>query len=293
MRNGAQPLQPDLRGGTFDRVNGAEELVDFLRIVVGLERNQAVAYDLQMLFGFRLEKLQNLVWHFIIRRKRVEVGPGWSGGRGFFRLLGFDMRWSLGLRKVERWWLDRERKAIALLERGDVFEIFLTRVADFQKIGFEQRDAVRKKFRQRPMEVFTKRRIERVLKHVRKFTGDFGESWKAVAGGSSAKRVRGNVKPLKIFVLRRNVLQHTHVFSQVLQVLGGFLEEDFDGFAVRSVRRVHTRPSVTSSGLSNSSAVGFRYKMQSFSTIAWNFTGIFEIDSECPRKRYPPGSSVS
>src|SRR5438105_15776140 len=119
MRNGAQPLQPDLRGGTFDRVNGAEELVDFLRIVVGLERNQAVAYDLQMLFGFRLEKLQNLVWHFIIRWKRVEVGPGWSGGRGCFRLRGCDMRWSLGLRGVEGWWRDRAGKARALVEGGE------------------------------------------------------------------------------------------------------------------------------------------------------------------------------
>src|SRR5438270_13303119 len=148
------------------------------------------------------------------------------------------MRWSLGLRKVERRWLGRERKAIALLERGDVFESFLSRVADFQKIGFEQRDAVRKKFRQRPMEVFTKRRIERVLKHVRKFAGDFGEPWKAVAGGSSAKRVCSNVKLLKIFVLRLNVLQHAHVFSQVLQLLCGFLYVDIVGFSVWLVRCV-------------------------------------------------------
>ena len=66
MRNGAQPLQPDLRGGTFDRVNGAEELVDFLRIVVGLERNQAVAYDLQMLFGFDFESLAELLQKFLV-----------------------------------------------------------------------------------------------------------------------------------------------------------------------------------------------------------------------------------
>src|SRR5262249_22927847 len=122
---------------------------------------------------------------------------------------------------------------------------------------------------------------------------DFGKAGKPIACGGSSQRVGGNIKAFEVLVLRLDILQHPNVFPQVLQMLRGFLEEDFDGFAIRSVPRAHARPSVTSSGLSNSSAVGFRYRIQSFSTMAWNFTGIFEIDSECPRKRYPPGSSVS
>ena len=41
-------------------MNGAEELIDLLGIVVALKRNQAIADDLQVFFRFRLEKLQNL-----------------------------------------------------------------------------------------------------------------------------------------------------------------------------------------------------------------------------------------
>src|SRR5690242_8600991 len=132
------------------------------------------------------------------------------------------------------------------------------------------------------MQVLAQRSIQSVLKHVRKFSSNLGESRKTVACGSSAQCMSSNVKTFEVLVLRRDVLQHADVFPQVLQVLGGFLEEDFDGFARGNA---HARPSVTSSGFSNSSAVGLRYKMQSFSTIAWNLTGIFEIDSECPRKR--------
>ena len=67
--------------------------------------------------------------------------------------------------------------------------------------------------------------------------------------------MRGNVKTFEVLVLRRDVLQHANVFPQILQVLGRFLEDDLDGFALRSA---HARPSVTNSGFSNSPAVGFR-----------------------------------
>ena len=77
-------------------------------------------------------------------------------------------------------------------------------------------------------------------------------------------------------------LQDAHILAQILQVLGSFLKEHLDGFAVRECSRASLRHS---SDFCNSSAVGLRYKMQSFNTMAWNFTGILEMDSEWPRKR--------
>src|SRR5258708_34671062 len=105
---------------------------------------------------------------------------------------------------------------------------------------------------------------------------------KSIARRSAVQRVSRDVTPFQVFSARLNVLKHAHVLPQALQVLRGFLEEYLDGFAVQ---RTHARPSVTSSGFCNSSAVGFRYRMQSFKTMAWNFTGILEIDSEWPRNR--------
>ena len=61
MGNRAKTLQSHLRSGTLHGVNRAEELVDLFGIVVALKRNQAIAHDLQMFFGFRLEEFQNLV----------------------------------------------------------------------------------------------------------------------------------------------------------------------------------------------------------------------------------------
>ena len=77
--------------------------------------------------------------------------------------------------------------------------------------------------------------------------------------------MRSDIKPLEIFFARLDFLKHSDVFPQILQVLRCLLEENFDGFAIR---RAHARPSATSSGFINSSAVGLRYKIQSFSTIA-------------------------
>src|SRR5208337_58880 len=119
-------------------------------------------------------------------------------------------------------------------------------------------------------------------KNVSELGGNFREARKAVTGGSSAERVRGNVEALEIFAPGLDFLKNADVLPQILQVFGSFLEEGLDGFAIG---HTHARPSVTSSGFCNSSAVGLRYKMQSFKTMAWNFTGILEMDSEWPRKR--------
>src|SRR5712692_7386977 len=117
---------------------------------------------------------------------------------------------------------------------------------------------------------------------MREFSRNLRESGKSIARRGTAECVRRNIKPLQILVAWLDLLKDTRILPQILQVLRGFLEEHLDAFAVN---RAHARPSVTSSGFCSSSAVGLRYRMQSFKTIAWNFTAIFEIDSECPRKR--------
>src|SRR5207237_4464703 len=110
------------------------------------------------------------------------------------------------------------------------------------------------------------RRVECVLKYVRKFSYDFREARKSIACRSAAQGVGRDIQTFEVLMFRLDVLQHTDVFPEILQMLRGFLEEDFDGFAVR---RAHARPSVaSSSGFSNSSAVGSRYNMQSFNTMA-------------------------
>ena len=77
--------------------------------------------------------------------------------------------------------------------------------------------------------------------------------------------MRRNVEALHVFALGRNFLEDADILPQILQMLRSFLEKEFHGFAVWSA---HARPSATSSGFNSSSAVGLRYKMQSFNTMA-------------------------
>ena len=183
--DGAQPFQPDLRRGALDRVNRAEQLVNFLGIVVGLEGNQAIADDLQMLFGLGLEKLQNLVGHFVVRWKRVKIRPGCSGRSRLRGILHGNLGRRFGVCQIKRGRLGRKREAIAVLEGGNILGIFVPGVADFQQVGFQQRNAVGKKLGERAVEVFAQRRVERILKHVSKFSGDFREARKAITCRSS------------------------------------------------------------------------------------------------------------
>jgi hypothetical protein len=44
--------------------------------------------------------------------------------------------------------------------------------------------------------------------------------------------VRRNVKALKVFTARSNFLEHADVFTQVLEVLRSFLEENFGSVAI-------------------------------------------------------------
>ena len=172
-------FKPDLRRRTFDGVNGAKEAVDFFRIVVAFERKQAVADDLEMLFCFGLEKFQDFVGDVIVRGQGVEIGTCEAGlrrsgilrcGREVADRLRSD---GIGHAEIERRRLWRKRKAIAFLESGNIFAIFLTGVADLDEAGFEQRDAVGQEFCDRAVEIVAKRGVQRILKHVREFAGDF------------------------------------------------------------------------------------------------------------------------
>ena len=81
MGDGTETLEAYLRGGTLYRVNGAEEAIDFLGIVVAFEGDEAIADDLQMLFGFRLEEFEDFGTDFVVGWQRIEIGAGESGLR--------------------------------------------------------------------------------------------------------------------------------------------------------------------------------------------------------------------
>src|SRR5882757_3326487 len=116
------------------------------------------------------------------------------------------------------WGLRWECKAIALFEYGNIINILFASIADFQKIRFQKRNAIRQKLRQWPMQIAAERCIQRVLENVCQLSGYLGESREAIAGRSTAQRVRRNVKPVQILVPRVDVLKHTDVFPQILQV---------------------------------------------------------------------------
>src|SRR5262249_14149092 len=136
-------------------MNCAKQLVDLFWIVIALKRKQAIAHDLQMLFGFRLEELQNLCRDFVVFRQRIKIGTRRRRNNFWFFLT--DQR-GCGIgargRKIQWRWLDGERKAIPLLERGNVLNVFLARVADLEEVSLQNRNAVRQKFRKWPVQVF-------------------------------------------------------------------------------------------------------------------------------------------
>ena len=218
-----------------------------------------------MFFGFGLEEFQNLIWDFIIGGQRVEIRASGVLLVGLRRMLLDGLLVNSLLPIIQRRGFGGECETIALLEPCDVFKAFFTSVADLEQVGFEDRNSVGKKFRERPVQIVPQRGIHRILENVCQLARNLGEAWKAVTRRSAAQRVRRDIQTLEILAPWLDVLQHADVFPQILQVLRGFLEEDFDSFAVGNA---HARPSVTSSGFCNSSAVGLRYRMQSFSTMA-------------------------
>jgi len=134
-------------------VNGAKEFIDLLRIVVAFQRNKAIADDLEVLFRFRLEEFKDLVRHFFVQRQRVKVGARRCSGNGPIELLHNESLTHFRLGKIQWRWFRWKREAIALLENGDIIDTLFACVADFQKNRFQQRNSIRKEFRQRPVEI--------------------------------------------------------------------------------------------------------------------------------------------
>src|SRR5216684_6909103 len=133
-----------------------------------------------MLLRFRLEKFKDFVWYFFVERQRVEIRARRCGDHGFTWLLRSEPVTWLWLGKVQRRGFRGEREAIAFLEKGNIVDIFFARVADFQQIRFQQRNSIRKKFRQRAVQIAAQRRVQRILKNVSKFPCNFRESRESI-----------------------------------------------------------------------------------------------------------------
>ena len=104
-----------------------------------------------MLLRFRLEEFKDFVRHLIVRRQRVKVRARWCCRNGRVDLLGGKPFTRFRLGKVQRGRFRGECEAIALFEIGNIIESLFAGVANFQEIGFQQRNSIRKKFRQRSM----------------------------------------------------------------------------------------------------------------------------------------------
>ena len=62
------------------------------------------------------------------------------------------------------------------------------------------------------------------------FARDFAKQWVPVGAGAAFQRVRRNVESMNVLGNWIRILQNPGVFAQKLQVLGSFLQEDFDEF---------------------------------------------------------------
>src|ERR1700722_5751858 len=208
-----------------------------------------------MLFRFWLEKFKDFWSDFVIEGKCIEIRPGYTSLLGF-RCRSFSNRTRIANAKTQWHGLNGERESITFLEGGDVLRVFIARIADLKQICLEERNSVRQELSKRAVQVFAKGRVQRILKHMRKLAGYLRETRESIARRGAAERVRGNVQPLQIFAARLDLLQHAHVLTQILQVLGGLLEEQFNSFALGDGHAAP--PSNTCSDFCNSSAVGLR-----------------------------------
>ena len=152
--------------------------------------------DLQVLFGFRNEEVQDLSWNFIIVRQIVREiifrqvcgAPCAKHGVGslFFHFSGFG-----GGRPSEC-------KCIAMFESGNVIDGFFPVRADLQEIKFKNGDGIRQEFSERAVRVRTQLRIARILKNMRQSAGDFREQRISPAARGFGQLMRSVVKANEI-----------------------------------------------------------------------------------------------
>ena len=196
MRDRGKPVQAHLRGGAFYRVHRAEQAIDFVRVRIPLEREQAFGDRLQMLLGFGNEEFEHFVGDFAILREPV-ARTKWPGtlpesvrpypdesAAGSLSVSGRRRRW--------------KRECVALLERDDVGGRFRAGRADLQQVEFEHGNRVGEKFRERAVHVGRERGIHGVMKDVRHFRGHFGKFREAVARGRASERVRSDVELFEV-----------------------------------------------------------------------------------------------
>src|SRR5437879_2256529 len=151
-----------------------------------------------MLFCFWLEKFKDFVRDFLVQRQRIEIRAGRRSDNGLLDFFRSKLFTGFRLGKIQRWRYRWERKAITVLENSDVIDIFLTRVADFQKICFQQRNSVREGLRQWPMQIAAQGRVQRILKNMREFPGNFRKSRKPIAYRRSTPNAQGrDIRPVR------------------------------------------------------------------------------------------------
>jgi hypothetical protein len=74
VRDPSEAPQAYLSGRSLYRVDGTEQPVNLIWIVVAFKRKQAIANDLKMLLRFGLEEFEDFVGHFIVERQGIKVG---------------------------------------------------------------------------------------------------------------------------------------------------------------------------------------------------------------------------
>ena len=84
-----KPPQSNLCSRTFYGVNSAKQAVNVFRIIVAFKREQAIAHNLQVFFGFRLEEFVNFVRHFVVGGQCIEIGASEPGMDSFRQLCCF------------------------------------------------------------------------------------------------------------------------------------------------------------------------------------------------------------
>ena len=253
MRHGGKPVQTHLRGRTLHRVHRAEQAINFVRVRMSFEREQAFGDGLQMLFGFGNEEFENFVGNFAILRKRDRQAkrpgkpPEWARPRPAIRRPR-----SIGVSGSRR---GRKCERVALLESCDVVDVSAPLELICRRSNSSTEIASDNEFRERAVHVRSERRVHGVVKDVRHLRGHFGKLREAVARGSARKRVRSDVKLLEVLGLGLRLLQKAGVLPQILEVFGSLLEEQLDGFLVGPV---HRAPSTRAGARRASTAPGLR-----------------------------------
>ena len=139
-----------------------------------LKRQQTFRHGLQVLFGLRDKKFQDLVGNFRVLRQAVRIRIHRRRIRNrFSRACAFAAIFGVGLGFRVGRGRNGKRKSVALLERGDIADRLDSVGADLQQVEFKHGDGVGNEFRQRAVHVRGQRRVHGIVEDVRHFRGHF------------------------------------------------------------------------------------------------------------------------